>query len=81
MGNDSPPHLRPNLHFILQSRMTKCISRSGKGLLNTLQGAPGLCQGEDGAVQVPESDRVCGLSAKDSEWQDHAQRPPEEGDI
>ena len=33
MGNDSPPHLSPNL----QIKMTKRKSRSKMGLLNTLQ--------------------------------------------
>ena len=33
MGNDSPPHSRPNL----QIKMPKCKSRPVMGLLNTLQ--------------------------------------------
>ena len=37
MGNDRLPNLSPNLHFILQSKIPKHISRSGRGLLNTLQ--------------------------------------------
>ena len=35
--NDSPPHLRLNLHFNLQIKMPKRKSRSEMGLLNTLQ--------------------------------------------
>ena len=35
MGNDSPPHLSPNLHSNLQIKMPK--RKSEKGLLNTLQ--------------------------------------------
>ena len=37
MGNDSPPHLRPNLNFNLQIKMPKLKSRWEMGLLNTLQ--------------------------------------------
>ena len=37
MGNDRLPNLSPNLHFILQSKIPKHISRSGRGLLDTLQ--------------------------------------------
>ena len=37
MGNDSPPHSIPNLHFNLQIKMLKRKSRSEMGLLNTLQ--------------------------------------------
>ena len=37
MGNDSPPHLSPNLHFNLQIKMIKHKLRSQVGLLNTLQ--------------------------------------------
>ena len=39
MGNASPPHLSPNLHFNLQIKMPKRKLRSG--LLNTLQGEVG----------------------------------------
>ena len=37
MGNDSPPHLSPNLHLNLEIKMPKRKSRSEMGLLNPLQ--------------------------------------------
>ena len=37
MGNDSPPHLGPNLQFNLKIKMLKHKSRSEMGLLNILQ--------------------------------------------
>ena len=39
MGNDSAPHLSPNLHLNSQMKMQKLESRSEMGLLNTLQHA------------------------------------------
>ena len=42
MGNDSSPHLSPNLHLIVQIKMPKCLSRSGTGVLNTLLGLGAL---------------------------------------
>ena len=37
MGNDSPLHLSPNLHFNLKIEMPKRKLRSEMGLLNSLQ--------------------------------------------
>ena len=37
MGNDSPPHLSPNLHFNFQIKMPKPKLRAKIGLLKTLQ--------------------------------------------
>ena len=37
MGNDSLPHLSPNLHFNLKFKMLKRKLSSEMGLLNTLQ--------------------------------------------
>ena len=44
MGNDTTPHLNPNLNFNLQIKIPKRKLRSEMGLLNTLQTASVLAR-------------------------------------